>query len=503
MKNHKKLIILAVALLIVGISAIFFLNTYLKNQIIFSLENEFPSSELSYDDITVNALSGNTSIANILLNRNGVRIAAKRVDLRDFSYLTYVRTGNIEIGFLELISPEVVLNRSDTTVTSPRSKDNPERSLMVKKFRSIGGSLRVIENDSAANSLFVSIKRIELEKVLFANKEKVGFLPFEHSRHHVESDSLYYDMNEWQSITVRHLKLTRDLELSNFSILPKYSREQFDQIIPYEKDWIALKVDNIVFKDLDLDKRNDSLYYKSPDAIIENANLQIYRNKLINDDARIKPMYSQMLRDLGVKIQLDSIRVKDSRIVYEERILESRPPAVIKFHNVNASIKDLTNHNPGVDDFPLTTIKAEAVFMENSRLTLNWEFDVSNPMDEFRVSGRLAAIKAEAMNPFLKYAMNVETEGVINSLAYNFYGNRNSARGNMQMEYRDFKVQILKDGEEKRKSLLSRLANLIIKNDAVNEDVTQENIDVERDKTKSFWNFLWLCIRDGALKTFF
>ena len=124
MKKHKKLIILAAALLVVGISAIFFLNSYLKNQIIFSLEKEFPSSELSYDDITVNALSGNTSISNILLNRNGLRITVTRVDLRDFSYLTYVRTGNIEIGFLELISPEVVINRSDTTETSPRLKDN-------------------------------------------------------------------------------------------------------------------------------------------------------------------------------------------------------------------------------------------------------------------------------------------------------------------------------------------------------------------------------------------
>ena len=467
-----------------------------------SLEREFPSSGLSYEDITVNVLSGNTSISNILLKRKGVRISASRVEVKDFSYSTYLRTGNIEIGLLELISPEVVVNKSDTTVTSQVAKGDGERSLMVSKFRSIGGFLRVIENDSAANSLFVSIKRIELEKVLFANKEKVGLLPFEHTFHYVESDSLYYDMNAWQSITVQHLKLTKDLELSNFSILPKYSREQFDQIIPYEKDWIALKVENIIFKDLDLDKRNDSLFYKSPETIVENANLQIYRNKLVNEDTRIKPMYSQMLRELGVKLQLDSITVKNSKIVYEEKILESRPPAELSFHNINAGIKDLRNHNPGAEESPPTRIKAEAVFMGNSRLTLNWDFDVNSSLDEFHVSGRLAAIKAEAMNPFLKHAMNVETEGLIESLAYNFYGNRNSARGNMQMEYHDFKVQILKDGEEKRKSIITRLANLIIKNEAVNEDVTQENIEVERDKTKSFWNFLWLCIRDGALKTF-
>lgn len=71
----------------------------------------------------------------------------------------------------------------------------------------------------------------------------------------------------------------------------------------------------------------------------------------------------------------------------------------------------------------------------------------------------------------------------------------------MQLKYRDFKVNILKDGEEGSKSFLSDLANLILKNDSVNEEVSQENIEVERDRTKSFWNFLWLCIREGAIKT--
>ena len=504
MKKHKNLLILTTALLIVGISAVIFLNRYIKNQIIFTLENEFPPSVLSYEDISVNVLGGNSSLSNIILNRNGVKVTASRVIVRDFRYFSYLRSGNVEIGLLELISPEVVINKSDTTVTSQETKkEDVERSLLVNKFRTVGGSFRIIENDSAPNSLYVSLKEIELEKFLFVNKKKEGLLPFDHTSHKFESDSVYYDMDEWQSIAVTNVKFTKDLVLSNFSIFPKYSRAQFDQKIPYEKDWIALKVENVIFKDLEIDKINDSIYYKSPEGIIGNANLQIYRNKLINDDPRIKPMYSQLLRDLGVKLQLDSVIVKNSTIVYEERILESRPPALINFQNVNAGIKDLTNYKGAKENFPPTIVKAEAVFMGNSRLTLNWEFDVNNPMDEFQVSGRLAAIKAEAMNPFLKYGMNVQTEGVINSLAYNFYGNRNSAKGNMQMEYRDFKVQILKDGEEKRKSLLSRLANLIIKNDAVNEDVTQENIDVERDKTKSFWNFLWLCIRDGALKTFF
>src|SRR5690606_35822365 len=166
-------------------------------------------------------------------------------------------------------------------------------------------------------------------------------------------------------------------------------------------------------------------------------------------------------------------------------------------------ISNISNRNLNAEDFPRTIIEAKALFMGETDLTLNWSFDVSNEMDEFQVSGKLGAIEAGNINPFLVPAMNVEAEGNIQSLYYDFYGNRNQANGNMQLSYRDFKVNILKDGEEERKSLLSRLANLIIRNDRMNEDVQQENINTTRDKTKSFWNFLWLCIRDGALSTFF
>src|SRR5690606_14621116 len=120
-------------------------------------------------------------------------------------------------------------------------------------------------------------------------------------------------------------------------------------------------------------------------------------------------------------------------------------------------------------DFPTTRIEARALFMGETDLSLNWSFDVSNTMDEFQVNGKLGAIQAENINPFLIPAMSVEAEGDIQSLFYDFYRNRNQANGNMQLSYKDFNVKILKDGEDKSKSLLSKLANLVIKNDRINE----------------------------------
>src|SRR5690606_22008737 len=277
----------------------------------------------------------------------------------------------------------------------------------------------------------------------------------------------------------------------------------FDQSIPYEQDWIALKIEKANFKGFKFQSEQEMVSVTLASSSLKNAHMEIYRNKLLPDDSRIKPMYSEMLRKLGFLLHIDEVKVSNAYLEYQEKVLESRPAGKLSFHNIQANIKNISNLEPEAGSASLITVEAKARFMGETDLSLNWSFDVHNELDEFKVSGRMGAIEAENINPFLVPAMNVEAEGNIQSLYYDFYGNRNEAHGNMQLAYRDFNVNILKDGESERKSLLSRLANLIIKNDRMNEDVEQKNINTTRDKTKSFWNFLWLCIRDGALSTFF
>ncbi|HSI70018.1 MAG TPA: hypothetical protein VK941_07285, partial [Gillisia sp.] len=312
-----------------------------------------------------------------------------------------------------------------------------------------------------------------------------------------------YDLNEEHSIAIESILLQEgELEIGNFKFQPKFSKVDHDGAIPHEKDRVDVTVKSLNFKNFNWGFENDSLMVASPEVELVGAEVEIYRNKLLPDDQRIKPMYSEMLRKLGIKLKLDTVNLSESTIIYEEKVDEGRPAGTLKFGNVEASIKNLTNVNIDAEDFPATTIEAKSNFMGQSTLTLNWEFDVSNLRDEFHINGSFAGIDARAINPFMKPVMNVETEGKIESLFYNFHGNRDEATGDMKLAYRDFKISILKDGEEEKKSFLSGLVNLFLKNDVVNEDVSQENINVERDKTKSIWNFFWLCIREGSIKTF-
>lgn len=505
MEKKKKLFLgLGIFILLLAI-LILAGNWYIEKEIRKELEEEQISKKLSYEELSVNLLTQNASLDKAVWKSDKFHLSAASIQLKNFHIWNYVSNGIVEIDELFLLEPEVTIFDNNPEEEEPEDPEEEEvgEDIRIGKLNLMKGTLQMKAGEEAENDLYLSLFSLDLTGIKINDSTNNSGLPFDFEELLVETDSLFFDLNTEHTLAVESISLKeRDLEVNNLKILPKYSKAGHDQTIPYEKDRVDVNINTLNFKNFQWGVANDSLMISSPKVGITGANAQIYRNKLLPDDPRIKPMYSEMLRELGIKLKLDTVDLRESTIVYEEQVLEERPAGTLKFRNVQASIKNLTNLDMDAEDFPLTLIEAQADFMGQSRISLNWEFDISNLQDEFQVSGSFEGIEAAAINPFMKPAMNVETEGKIESLFYNFYGNKHEANGEMKLAYRDFKISILKDGEEEEKSFLSGLVNLILKNDVVDEDVSQEDINVERDKTKSIWNFFWLCIREGSLKTF-
>ena len=140
--------------------------------------------------------------------------------------------------------------------------------------------------------------------------------------------------------------------------------------------------------------------------------------------------------------------------------------------------------------------------MKTAPLYVYWEFFINDKSERFQISGEMGRLQASEMNKFLKPGMNIMAEGEIQQMSFNYTGNNTEASGNMKLEYKDFKVEVLrKDGERKNK-IVSAIANLFVKNKTLNEKAEYKDISFTRDKTKSFWNYFWNLIRKGALKSF-
>lgn len=505
MKKPLKIVGILLVVLVSLLGVVFIFNFFLKKELKESLEHQLKGSSVDYVEISVSILESYVRVSQPKWEIGKYSIQTDEILIKELSYYDYFFNKRIVIGAIGISNPEVIFNKDQRAGERSNKNNNLyfEKEIVVKTFNIYGGYLKLEANDSVSNNLYFSIKELNFFDILVNSKTLKGTLPFEYNRGMIESDSIFYKVNAEHSVILNNLALKDgDLTIKDFRIIPKYSKTEFDRRITVEKDRFEIKIDSVIMNDLEWEFENDSLQLISPISVISGADIKIYRNKSLPDDNSIKPLYSQMIRELGAKIKFDSIFIDDSQVEYEEKMTFSGSPGKVEFYNLRAELTNITNIGMGSKDFPKIKIHVETRFMNEAMLNLNWEFDVRNLDDDFKVSGNLARISAESMNSFLKPTINAEVEGDIESLFFNFQGNQYIANGDMRLKYNNFKVEVLKkDGNGKNK-FLSGLANLFVKKQANSKKLEKKGIEAVRERTKSFWNFLWLFIRNGALKSF-
>src|SRR5690606_26406767 len=195
--------------------------------------------------ISINAFGGKAVIRNLKIHEGMFSLEAEEVNLDGFSYSDYIQDKNITIAIVHLVAPIIVFNKSDSIPVDKQSEDViAEKRIRVKKFSASGGNIRIIENDSAPDSFYSSLRNLLIEEIIIEKKAEGALLPFTYESVNIDSDSLYYELSETHYMQSERLQLrNEELDIDNFSIIPKYSKEVFDRRIPYEQDWIAMKIE--------------------------------------------------------------------------------------------------------------------------------------------------------------------------------------------------------------------------------------------------------------------
>lgn len=491
-----------VFLLLVG--ALIGLNKWATHKLKTALEESEAIQELVYDDISINVLSGNASITAFSFKAGNKKVAAEELAVKGVSVFKYLFQDKIAISSVQLAAPNVVIyTEKDKEKTKGKKKEKKDLELEISSFEISRGTLKLAENDSVKNTLFLRIPAVELNEITANENTLASNLPFKYGDFKVKADSVFFNINDEHDMMAKKLALNSIfLQINDISMLPLYDKQEFQKHIPYEKDRMELKISELKLNSWNWGFENDSLKIESPLAQLNQMDLALYRDKRVNDDPRHKKMYSKMIRELPIKLNLDTLKVKDAKIQYQEKVKTDRRPGLVKFTALNASIYNLTNIGMQKSSFPTTNIEVSTYFMGEADLKVNWSFDISNKMDEFIITGRLDNISSQGINQFLKPALNVAAQGGIRNMQFYYGGNKNKASGEMKLIYKDFKVEVLKDDGESKSGFLSALANLIIRNEATSEERTQKNITATRTINKSFWNYLWKMVRNGALKSF-
>lgn len=513
MKRLQKIIIISfVSILFLAIIGVVIAQKLATSKIEKFLTESLPDNiQVDYETLDVSILSGSVSLGKPKLTMYAKTTDSiiltndmESIHVENIGYWDYLVNDKIIIESIQIKGPQVNfsnIKRADDDVKESSKEMKQIPNVKIQKFSISNGNFSMF--DVKTDSLMLKLTNFNFD--LFGieyHKEAVGKnIPVKFTEYELTFDDMFYSMNDYDNIKVGKSKFTKNnSDLSAFRLYTKYSKQELSKMISVERDHVDLKIKSLEINDHEFGFHQDSIFYfKSPKVVFENPVLDIYRDKLIADDTEIKYLYSKLLRELKFDLTLSEVLLKNGAINYSEKVKSDHSAGELKFSNMDVTIANLSNT---YSDSVKTDVDLNATFMKSTPIHVNWYFDVNNVNDHFIFKADIGNLPAQDLNPFSKPNLNVEFEGELSKTYMTVDGNAYNSNVDFRANYDEFKVSVLeKDGKDKN-SFLSVVANLFIKKDSneASDDFREGSKEnVERDNTKSIFNFVWLNARAGLL----
>jgi hypothetical protein len=298
--------------------------------------------------------------------------------------------------------------------------------------------------------------------------------------------------------------------VSNFTIDPQAGEDAFMKSIPTQDDRFDFSFRNIRLKNIGFTQLLEEEIV-ADSMLIGSASFKIYRDLNIPRDKknRVGTYPQQVIGKLPVPVHVKQLILSNAFLEYKERSNITKQAGKVQFHNVYATISNLTNKKDIIANDNTMNASINSLFMNKAPFKVSWVFYLGNSNGRFNLKGSLGAIHANDLNALTEAMGPARIEnGEIKGLNFNFAGNDYSMNGSLQLVYDDLKVAMLeKDKDSKewdKKSLTSFVANIMIKNsNPKDKDDPPRSVSVtnERDTNRSIFNVAWKTIFKGIKET--
>lgn len=484
-------------------------NIVVKNKVEQLFDTGLPDHiSASYDNLDVHLITGTMTLSDISVylqdeSTTHTQINTEKLVVEDFKYWDYLFNNQIHLEAIQITKPDISYYKHkyqpapDSSAAKTQNSKGLQRTVLIDTFSIDHANITMFDNTSDSTFLYVPDLMVTISDLYFDKETLQKRLPVTYKNYQASTDSIFLKVGAYEELKTGPLKIkNRQLTVDSIRLATKYSIQTHTELLEKERDHFDVAVGSLSVRDIDFGFTDRQFFSKTSKIILDKVDATIYRNKLVADDNSTKPLYSKMLRDLPIALTVDSLRIQNSSIRYEEKVKADQPPGTIHFDNFNADIENLGNTYP---EKQTTNIHITSQFMRSTPVDVDWTFDVHDTNDSFTFKAELGALAAAQMNSFTKPNLRVALEGTVNQTYFSIYGNSSQSEIDMRIKYDNFKVDLLKDDGSSTKTLLSGLANLFVKSDSENdsEGFTKGSANVQPDKTKSFFNYLWLNVRAG------
>jgi len=444
--------------------------------------------QLDVDEIDIKKSSFN-SLG--ILDISNVNIKIKKISNKVKQHLL--------IDEFQLNNPQFV----HVPMKTPKKTSEPSKlnDLILINKVSVNNANYVLKDKAEKyKKLTVNNFNLTLSDIRIDDKTVLDNVPFVYKNPLLTTGKIHFDTGKDYNIHAAGIVVKQaNASVKDFKMIPKITRKQHASKLKYGQDYYNLSTASIQFNNFNWGfNAQDEFFIKFKEVVLNSMDAHIYRDASIPNNPKENHLYSYRLRNVDFPFEVQSLKIKNSKLIYEEDSATSTNPGKLTFANFNLTASNIYSGYKRSSG-PKTQIVVNTKFMQQGDLVASWQFDIMDRSDKFNINGDLKNFPAPSMNPFLKPYMKVQASGKIDHMAFNFNGNNDQANGNYAMDFKNLKMTLF-NKENKERKVLTAAANLVVRSDTDGFKKTEIK-PVDRKKEKSFFNFLWLCIMQGLKQT--
>lgn len=361
-----------------------------------------------------------------------------------------------------------------------------EKELINKHFNLSFSEINIAEN--AKNENLLNSKEFELSTTNLKTQSNDGFYEF-------IADSLIYN-------SAKHNTL-----LKNIQVIPLYPRNEFQQKINFQTDYLRAKTDLIELKGVDENRWLKDNILTAKELLIGKSDVDIYRNKRLPFNTKQFPPWPQdLLKELNQPFVFDSIILSPSAIKYSELLDFSDEPGFVEFNKLTLKTGKLSNIPEIIIQNPNFQINASTNIFNQGLLTIRANFDLTDSHYTHTITGNLSSMPLTPFNKMIEKSLPISIEsGQLNRFDFDLKLNDKLATGKLYFGYDNFKISVLEMDNKgvKKSKFASFWANkMVVKSKNPKGDkFLPTTITYERDIQRSILNYWWKAIFTGSKET--
>lgn len=280
--------------------------------------------------------------------------------------------------------------------------------------------------------------------------------------------------------------------LDSFSLTPSLSIDSFLLKQLYQTDYITLRSGAVTIGPVDIDTYIKDKTLAIGAMKIDKFLFTDYKDKQLPFNSGIvKPLPVNMIKKINQLLSVDTVLLTNAAVQYTEVNEKTKQAGTIPVTRMTVTLLNIRNHKIKPGDS--LTIRAVGYVLDTVWTRLRVKESYTDSLGGFLMTLRMKPGDLTVLNSALIPMASVKLlSGQLDTLDMRAVGREYLALGEMKMFYRDLKVQLLKDGDENKKTFMTKLVSFLANTFVIktNNKSRIGNVFFLRNRDRSAINYL-------------